>query len=115
MGDLDTTPYWDGTSSMTRRPALDRDLAVDVTIIGAGITGLTAAYLIKRAGLTVAVIDRRRTGGVDSGATTAHVTCVADLDLPAMAKELGRDHAQAVWDAGMAAIHQVETIVDEED
>jgi glycine/D-amino acid oxidase-like deaminating enzyme/nitrite reductase/ring-hydroxylating ferredoxin subunit len=114
MGDLDTTPYWDGTSSMARRPALDRDLAVDVIVIGAGITGLTAAYLIKKAGLKVAVIDRRRCGGVDSGATTAHVTCVTDLDLSEMARNFGRDHAQAVWDAGMDAVNQIETIVDDE-
>lgn len=37
----------------------------DVVVIGAGISGLTAAYYLKRAGLKVAVIDRRsRTGGV---------------------------------------------------
>ncbi len=114
MGELDTTPYWDETSTMTRRPALDRDLAVDVAVIGAGITGLTAAYLLKRAGFTVAVIDRRRAGGVDSGHTTAHVTCVTDLELSEMVRAFGRDHAQAVWDGGMAAVDQIETIVDDE-
>ena len=43
------------SSSVSRYPALDRDLTVDVVVIGAGITGLTAAYLLKRSGLTVAV------------------------------------------------------------
>jgi glycine/D-amino acid oxidase-like deaminating enzyme/nitrite reductase/ring-hydroxylating ferredoxin subunit len=85
-----------------------------VTVVGAGITGLTAAYLIKQAGLTVAVIDRRRCGGLDSGLTTAHVTCVTDLDLAEMVKAFGRDHARAVWDAGAGAIDQIETIVDDE-
>jgi glycine/D-amino acid oxidase-like deaminating enzyme/nitrite reductase/ring-hydroxylating ferredoxin subunit len=114
MGDLDTTPYWDSTSSMTRRAALDRDITVDVVVIGAGVTGLTAAYLLKKAGRSVAVIDRGRAGGVDSGLTTAHVTCVTDLDLTVMARSFGRDHARAVWDAGMAAIDQIEAIVDGE-
>ena len=81
---------------MSRYPALDRNLTVDVVVIGAGITGLTAAYLLKQSGLTVAVIDRRRCGGVDSGMTTAHVTCVTDLDLTELVKNFGRDHAQAV-------------------
>ena len=33
---------------------------VDVTIIGAGIAGLTTAYLLKKSGLTVAVIEKTR-------------------------------------------------------
>ena len=113
--ELDTQSYWEDSSSVSRYPALDRDLTVDVVVIGAGITGLTAAYLLKRSGQHVAVIDRRRCGGVDSGLTTAHVTCVTDLDLSELVKNFGRDHAQAVWDAGLAAIEQIDRIVDTED
>ena len=39
--------------------SLDRDLHVDVAIIGGGITGITAAYLLKRAGKSVALLERR--------------------------------------------------------
>jgi glycine/D-amino acid oxidase-like deaminating enzyme/nitrite reductase/ring-hydroxylating ferredoxin subunit len=103
--------YWLDSTPRRRYPALDRDLAVDVAVIGAGITGLTAAYLLKRAGRTVAVIDRGRCGSVDTGHTTAHVTCVTDSDLSELEKQFGRDHAQAVWDAGLAAIAEIDTIV----
>jgi len=113
--ELETQSYWEATSAVPRFPQLDRDLTVDVAVIGAGITGLTAAYLMKRAGRTVAVIDRRRCGGVDSSLTTAHVTCVTDADLGELAKHFGRDHAGAVWDAGLAAIHQIDRIVHDED
>jgi glycine/D-amino acid oxidase-like deaminating enzyme/nitrite reductase/ring-hydroxylating ferredoxin subunit len=109
--ELDTTSYWTETESISRYPALDRDLTVDVVVVGAGITGLTAGYLLKQSGKRVAVIDRRRVGGVDSMATTAHVTCVTDLDLTELIKNFGRDHAQAVWDAGFAAIERIESIV----
>jgi glycine/D-amino acid oxidase-like deaminating enzyme/nitrite reductase/ring-hydroxylating ferredoxin subunit len=107
MSELDTTPYWDDSSSMPVHARLDRDLTVDVVIIGAGITGVTAAYLLKQAGRTVALIDRRRAGGVDSGHTTAHVTHVTDEPLTDLARRVGRDHAQAVWDAGRAALEQI--------
>jgi len=111
MAQLETKPYWLDSSSMARYPALDRNLTVDVAIIGAGITGLTAAYLLKRAGRTVAVIDRGRAGGVDTSRTSAHVTCVSDVDLSELVKHFGRDHAQAVWDAGLAAIAEIDSII----
>jgi glycine/D-amino acid oxidase-like deaminating enzyme/nitrite reductase/ring-hydroxylating ferredoxin subunit len=113
--ELDRQSYWEDSASVSRYPALDRNLKVDAVVVGAGITGLTAAYLLKRSGLKVAVIDRRRCGGVDSGLTTAHVTCVTDANLSELVKHFGRDHARAVWDAGLAAIDQIDRIVRRED
>jgi glycine/D-amino acid oxidase-like deaminating enzyme/nitrite reductase/ring-hydroxylating ferredoxin subunit len=110
-----THSYWEDSAAISRYPALDRDVSVDVAIIGAGITGLTTALLLKRSGQRVAVIDRRRCGGVDSGLTTAHVTCVTDVDLTELVKSFGRDHAWAAWDAGLAAIEQIDRIVRHED
>jgi glycine/D-amino acid oxidase-like deaminating enzyme/nitrite reductase/ring-hydroxylating ferredoxin subunit len=106
---VETTSYWTGSAAMPRHPVLDRKIDVD-----AGITGLTAAYLLKRAGRRVAVLERRRIGGVDTMSTTAHVTCVTDLDLSELVSSFGRDHAQAVWDAGLAAIAQIDAIVRDE-
>src|SRR3954465_10556555 len=99
---------------MPRFSRLERDLRVDVAIIGGGITGMTAAYLLKRAGKTVAVIDRDRLGGGGTGHTTPPVTCVTDEDLKPLVKDFGRDHAQAVWDAGLAALAQIDTIIENE-
>ena len=78
---------------------------------GGGITGLTTAYLLKEAGLTVAVAERDQIALVDTGHTTAHLTHVTDLRLREMVKNFGKDHAQAVWDAGAAAIDQIEELV----
>jgi glycine/D-amino acid oxidase-like deaminating enzyme/nitrite reductase/ring-hydroxylating ferredoxin subunit len=113
--ELQTVSYWEDSASVSRYPRLDRNLTVDVAVIGAGITGLTAAYLLKKSGQRVAVIDRRRAGGVDSMLTTAHVTCVTDQDLSTLVRHFGRDHAWAVWDAGLAAIEQIDRIVGREE
>ena len=59
-------------------PALKADLTVDVAIVGAGITGLTAATLLKKAGLSVAVIEAKRVAEGVSGYTTAHITEALD-------------------------------------
>jgi glycine/D-amino acid oxidase-like deaminating enzyme/nitrite reductase/ring-hydroxylating ferredoxin subunit len=111
MAQVPTTSYWLDSSSLSRFPRLERDLKVDVVIVGAGITGLTAAYLMKRQNRTVAIIDRDSIGGVDSNRTTAHVTCVTDVDLTELVKNFGRDHAQAAWDAGLAAINTIDSII----
>ena len=55
--------------------------------------------------------ERRSVGGVDTMSTTAHVTCVTDRSLSELVQNFGRDHAQAVWDAGLAAIAQIDSIV----
>jgi glycine/D-amino acid oxidase-like deaminating enzyme/nitrite reductase/ring-hydroxylating ferredoxin subunit len=84
---------------------------VDVVVVGAGITGLTAAYLLKQSGKTVAVFERERIGAGESGNTSAHLTYVTDERITQLAKEFGRDAAQIVWDGGATAIDLIESVV----
>jgi glycine/D-amino acid oxidase-like deaminating enzyme/nitrite reductase/ring-hydroxylating ferredoxin subunit len=111
MISTDATSLWIDTEPLPRFPALDRDLTVDVAVIGGGITGISAAYLLARAGHTVALIDRRRLASVDTGHTTAHLTHVTDTRLGELATRFGKDHAAAAWDAGRAALWQIESNV----
>jgi NADH dehydrogenase FAD-containing subunit len=46
----DTTPYWSDSASLSTFPTIQRDERVDVAVVGGGITGLTAAYLLTKAG-----------------------------------------------------------------
>ncbi|MDZ7906497.1 MAG: FAD-dependent oxidoreductase [Cypionkella sp.] len=61
--------YADMGLPQTRRPALAADTAADVAIIGAGYTGLWAAYYLKRAqpDLDVVIIDKHFAGYGASG------------------------------------------------
>jgi glycine/D-amino acid oxidase-like deaminating enzyme len=86
-----------------------------VVVVGAGITGLTAAYLIAKAGKRVIVLERGRCAATDTGHTSAHLTMVTDERLSDLANGFGRTDAQAVWDAGLAAIAQIDDIVREHD
>ena len=108
---LDTVPYWIESTSMPRFEKLSGDHRVDVAIVGGGITGLTAAYLLTAAGKSVVVLERGRCALVDTGHTTAHLTMVTDTRLSELVKTFGREHAQAAWDAGLAAIAQLDEIV----
>lgn len=106
--------YWIATTHMPRFPKVESDLRVDVVVVGGGITGITAAYLLKKAGKKVALLEREHCAQVDTGHTTAHLTYVTDTRLHVLAKNFGRDHAQATWDAGRAAIEQIAEISERE-
>jgi glycine/D-amino acid oxidase-like deaminating enzyme len=81
--------------------------------VGAGMTGLSAAYLLAKAGKRVVVLERDRCAMTDTGHTSAHLTMVTDVRMTELAKRFGRDHAQAVWDAGLAAIATIDEVVRE--
>lgn len=59
----------------------------------------------------MALIERERAAIRDTGHTTARLTYVTDTGLDTLQKKFGADHAEAVWDAGAAAIDEIEEIV----
>ena len=107
-------PVWIDDTSIRKFPKLQKNIRVDVLVVGAGVTGITTAYLLKKAGSTVALIDRERVASIDTGHTTAHLTYVTDVQLQELTRNFGVDHAEAAWDAGAAAIDEIERIVEEE-
>ena len=110
---LKTLPYW-MDAAIPRFTPLDWNERADVVVVGGGITGLTAAYLLLRAGRSVVVLERRRLAESETGHTSAHVTMVTDLPMTDLIKQFGRERALAVWDAGLAAIDRIDQIVREE-
>ncbi len=108
------TSYWIDSQRLPRFPRPAQDFDVDVAIVGGGITGITAAHLCKQAGKCVALLERGRCASVDTGNTTAHVTCVTDTRLQDLVRRWGSAHAAAVWDAGAAAIDQITALIQRE-
>src|SRR5438132_11690867 len=102
--------YWLETGPIKSFPALNRDLSIDVLVIGGGITGISTAYLLKQRGLTVVLIERARLATIDTGHTTAHLTYITDTRLHTLANKLGIDHAGAASAAGAAAPDQIEPL-----
>ncbi len=106
---------WLDTTSTPKFPKLSGRVDVDALVVGAGITGITTAYLLKEAGLTVAVVDQQDVGGGETGHTTAHLTYVTDTRLSELVKMHGRDAAQACWDSGMLALKEIKRLAGRED
>src|SRR5687768_13711434 len=110
-----TIPYWSTSTTFPQFAKLADDAEADVVVVGGGITGLTAAYLLTKGGKRVIVFERGRCAATDTGHTSAHLTMVTDERLSDLADGFGRTHAQAVWDAGLAAIATIDDIVREHD
>src|SRR4030095_7092071 len=111
---MKNVPVWIDDTPIRKFRKLQKNIRADTLVVGAGVTGITAAYLLKKAGLTVALIDRDCVASTDTGHTTAHLTYVTDVQLQQLVRNFGNDHAQAAWDAGAAAIDEIERIVEEE-
>ena len=90
-----------------RRPALDRDVGVDVAVIGAGIVGLTTALLLEREGMKVAVLEMRHVGAGATGYTTAKLSSLHGLTYRQLAKSIGREKARTYGEANEAGIARV--------
>jgi glycine/D-amino acid oxidase-like deaminating enzyme/nitrite reductase/ring-hydroxylating ferredoxin subunit len=104
---------WVETSPPSAYGVLDGTLEVDVAIVGAGITGLSAALSLVQAGLTVAVLEAGRIASGTTGYTTAKLSSLHGLTYAEIAESHGRDHARVYGEAAQAAIEAVAALIDE--
>lgn len=96
-------------------PRVTGDMRTNVCIVGAGISGMTTAYLLARAGRAVIVIDDGQIGGGETGRTTAHITAALDDRYYEIEKLHGRDGARYAAESHTAAIDRIEAIASLED
>jgi glycine/D-amino acid oxidase-like deaminating enzyme/nitrite reductase/ring-hydroxylating ferredoxin subunit len=104
------SPYWlEGAD--TSFPTLSSDLEVDVAVIGAGITGCSAAYLLKQAGQSVALLETNRIGYGATGYTTAKLTVGHGLVYADLIKSHGVEAATLYARSNHEALEQIALIV----
>lgn len=112
----DFVSYWVDTVPLHPYPPLsDRvrvDVPVDVAIVGAGIVGITAGYLLKQEGLTVAVIERRSIARGVTGYTTAKVTSSHSLIYSKLVGSFGEDGARTYGLSNQAGIEKIAELAD---
>ncbi|MCA1841725.1 MAG: FAD-dependent oxidoreductase [Actinobacteria bacterium] len=106
---------WLATAPPVPFPSLEGQRRVDVAVIGGGITGLTTALLVQRAGSSVALIERRRIATGTTGFTTAKVSALHGLTYADLIARHGEDRARVYAEANQAAVERIATLVDELD
>jgi glycine/D-amino acid oxidase-like deaminating enzyme len=79
-------------------------------VIGAGIAGMSTAYLLAREGRSVVLIDDGRPGCGQTGVTTAHLSSEIDDSYHEIVRLHGEQGARLAYDSHMAAIDRIEAI-----
>ena len=106
-----TNSVWMQTGEIPVRSALAANVEADVCVIGAGIAGLTTAYLLLQEGRSVIVLDDGPIGGGQTERTTAHITNAIDDRYMAIEDWHGQEGARLAAASHTAAIDRIERIV----
>jgi len=109
-----STSVWMDTSKLPLESSLTDDINTDVCIVGAGIAGMSTAYLLAREGKAVVVLDGGPIGGGMTARTTAHLTNALDDRYFEIERLHGKKGARLAAASHAAAIDAIEAIVKRE-
>jgi glycine/D-amino acid oxidase-like deaminating enzyme len=114
MGSVSTTVLWsEGQQAPAAAPdALPR--ALDVLIVGAGYTGLSAAHVLARAGRKVLVLDAAPFGGGCSGRNGGQVAYSIKPTLAQLGARHGKEIAAGICAEGQQAIAHLRSLAQDE-
>jgi glycine/D-amino acid oxidase-like deaminating enzyme len=97
--------------SADQAPPLTGDARVDACVVGAGLGGMLAAYLLARHGRSVMVLDEGAIGGVHEGFEAAHIAGLVERPYALLEERYGGDGARMAAQSCAAAIDSLEAIV----
>jgi glycine/D-amino acid oxidase-like deaminating enzyme/nitrite reductase/ring-hydroxylating ferredoxin subunit len=106
-GDLQSP--WLNESPVSLNSANVTTETYDALIVGAGITGITAALLLQKAGRKCLVVDAHTVGFGTTGGTSAHINTFADTTYAEAESAFGEEGAQLFKDA----INEGKSIIEE--
>jgi len=107
--------YWLQSTTLPTFPALTGDEKADVTIVGAGITGITLAYLLAKRGMSVILLEAGKVLSGTTGHTTAKVTCQHHLIYDELISHFGEERARLYYDANDEGLQWIKQTIAEHD
>src|SRR5690625_7775305 len=108
-----STSYWHESTELPTFPTLTEELRnIDVGIVGAGITGITAAYLLSKQGLKVCLIDAGLILNGTTGHTTAKITAQHGIIYDELINHFGDEGAKLYYEANNQAKKFIENTIE---
>lgn len=93
--------------------SLGENLKTEVVVIGAGITGITTAYLLQKQGRDVVLIDRSTPFNLATGNTTAKFTFQHSLIIQGIIDNYGVEPAKYFYKAQKQGMKLVKDIIEQ--
>jgi glycine/D-amino acid oxidase-like deaminating enzyme len=106
--------YWLETAHTPAGETGPLPSAVDVAVVGSGVTGLSAARALAKRGVSVAVFEAETIGWGASSRNGGMVLTGMKLPVPTLISRYGREKVQRMYQASLASIDCVEQIIREE-
>lgn len=111
---MKSTPFWVEEHPRPQQITGDLPAQADVVVVGSGLTGLSAALRLARAGRAVAVIDA---GEIASGASSMNGGMVSPdikAGVPYIFEHYGSDLGREMWDATVRSVDIVSDLAQTE-
>jgi glycine/D-amino acid oxidase-like deaminating enzyme/nitrite reductase/ring-hydroxylating ferredoxin subunit len=106
-----TVSIWMKTAEVPEFSKLTEDIRADVCIVGAGISGLTTAYLLAREGKSVVVLEDGEIISGETERTTAHLSNALDDRYFEIERLHGSEGARLACESHTKAIDKIEEII----
>src|SRR5699024_8472393 len=108
----ESTSYWYDSVDLPEFPKLKEKIKVDVGIVGAGMTGITTAYLLSQQGLKVCLIDAGLLLNGTTGHTTAKITSQHGIIYDELISHFGDEKAKLYYEANNQAKKFIENTIE---
>lgn len=106
--------YWQKTAQKKNYPSVDKDMNVDIVIVGGGLTGITLAYRLRKAMFNVVLLEKDEIGSETSGHTTAKITYLHDLIYTDLDEYYGNEYTRMYYESNKEALDEIKEIIDTE-
>lgn len=105
-----TASYYAATANdVTRHAPLDGATDADVCVIGAGLTGLSAALNLAERGHSVTVLEASRVGWAASGRNGGELIGGFACDIDTFGRFMPEEDVKRIWDMGLETLSLVKS------
>lgn len=93
-------------------PVLEKDLNVDIVVVGAGIAGISAAYSFANAGYKTVILEEQEVGAGATSASSGILYYGTGTTFTNAIELFGKKNAEMIWKESKKTIEEIEKLIE---